>query len=134
MILPVIGVVNTIPCSGLTRRTFLGLSADAHAPTSRHETNTDTLNRAVERKNAMPQKTRKKHSSLSVSDIAKGLGCSRSEVIKSLARLEELKVIERDRTSHKHGGKWKVTGLGKITAAMLEAMSPERSPKDSPAS
>ena len=70
----------------------------------------------------MPQKTRKKHSSLSVSDIAKGLGCGRSEVIKSLARLEELKVIERDRTSHKHGGKWKVTGLGKITAAMLEAM------------
>lgn len=80
------------------------------------------------------RKTRKSSGPLSVGEIAKGLGCSRSEVIKSLARLEELKVIERDRTSHKHGGKWKVTGLGKITAAMLEAMPPERSPKDSPAS
>lgn len=79
-------------------------------------------------------KTRKSSGPLSVGEIAKGLGCSRSEVIKSLARLEELKVIERDRTSHKHGGKWKVTGLGKITAAMLEAMPPEHSPKDSPAS
>lgn len=79
-------------------------------------------------------KTRKSSGPLSVSEFAKGLGCSRSEVIKSLAQLEELKLIERDRTSHKHGGKWKVTGLGKITAAMLEAMPPERSPKDSPAS
>ena len=70
----------------------------------------------------MPQKIRKNHSSLSVSEFAKGLGYSRSEVIKSLAQLEELKLIERDRTSHKHGGKWKVTGLGKITAAMLDAL------------
>ena len=79
-------------------------------------------------------KTRTSSGPLSVDEIAKGLGCSRSEAIKGLAHLEELNLIERDRTSHKHGGKWKVTGLGKITAAMLEAMPPERSLKDSPAS
>lgn len=67
------------------------------------------------------RKTRKSSGPLSVGEIAKGLGCSRSEVIKSLARLEELKLIERDGTSHKRAGKWKASGLGMATVVMLKS-------------
>lgn len=74
-------------------------------------------------------KTRKSSGPLSVDEIAKGLGCSRSEVIKGLAHLEELKLIELGGTSRKGGGKWKATGLGVATAAMLKA-TPDTSPKD----
>ena len=74
-------------------------------------------------------KTRKSSGPLSVDEIAKGLKCSRSEAIKGLSQLEELKLIELDGTSRKGGGKWKPTGLGMATVAMLKATA-DSSPKD----
>lgn len=76
------------------------------------------------------RKTHKNRSSFPVDEIAKALGYSRSEIIKSLAHLKELKLVELDGRPHKGGGKWKATGLGMATAAMLEA-APDTSPKDS---
>lgn len=75
-------------------------------------------------------RTHKSSGPLSVDEIAKGLGCSRSEVVKGLAHLEELKLIELGGTSRKGGGKWKATGLGMATVAMLKA-APDSFPKNS---
>lgn len=66
-------------------------------------------------------KTRKSSGSVSIDEIAKGLGCSRSEAIKGLAHLEELNLIELDGTSRKRGGKWKVTGLGMATVTIIKS-------------
>lgn len=77
-------------------------------------------------------KTRKSSGSISIGEITKGLGCSRSEAIKGLAHLEELNLLELDGTSRKGGGKWKVTSLGMATVAIIKSEregTPGPSPK-----